>query len=377
MREYLGIFFKEVLRRIERLKGFFIKFIFSPKKNRGKEILLFPLTLVSFFYRQLIILRYKCYQRGFLFSRKLPIPVISVGNLTVGGTGKTPTAIYLAKFFQSHGKRVAILSRGYKGRAAKKINVVSDGEKIILGANEAGDEPFLLAEKLSGVPILTGKDRGLLGEYAWRNFSTEVVILDDGFQHLKVQKDVDIVLIDGQNPFGNGYLIPRGSLREPPEQLKRAQLILVTKLEREEDNEKVKKIISPYTYSTPIFFAYYIPVMLEDLKKREKFSLDYLQGKKVVALAGIAKPESFSSLLTRLGAEVVKTMFFPDHYRYQPKDLNNWKGDLPIITTKKDAVKLKHLSLPNRKILVLDVEIKIEKEKEFQRILKNYLLFLN
>jgi tetraacyldisaccharide 4'-kinase len=117
--------------------------------------------------------------------------------------------------------------------------------------------------------------------------------------------------------------------------------------------------------------------MLEDLRKKEKISLDYLQGKRVAALAGIAKPESFSSLLTQLGAEVVKTMFFPDHHRYQPKDLNKWKGDLPIITTKKDAVKLKNLSLPNQEILVLDVELKIEKEKEFQRILKNYLLSLN
>ena len=270
---------------------------------------------------------------------------------------------------------MAVLSRGYKGFASKKVNVVSNGKKILLSPEESGDEPFLLAEKLPGVPVLTGKNRGLLGEYAQKNFYTEVAILDDGFQHLKLQRNADIVLLNGQNPFGNGYLLPRGSLREPPEHLKRAHLILVTQPNGKEKSEEIKKVVSTYNAAAPVFFAHYVPIVLEKLKQKEKIPLDYLRGRKVVALAGVARPKSFIILLTQLGAEVVSTRFYPDHHRYQPHDLDKNEKNAIIITTGKDAVKLRSLPL-SEEILVLDIDLKIEKEAEFQERLKNYLLFL-
>jgi len=265
------------------------------------------------------------------------------------------------------------LSRGYKGSASQKVNVVSDSEQIMLSPDEAGDEPFLLAEKLPGVPVLTGKDRGLLGEYAQREFAAEVVILDDGFQHLKLQRNLDIVLLDGQNPLGNGFLLPRGPLREPPAQLKRAHLFLVTQLSTKKDGEVVKQLIRLYNRSAPIFFADYVPVTLEGLKKRGGLPLEHLRGKKVVALAGVARPESFSRLLIQLGAHVVSTLFYPDHHGYQPQDLNKGEKDSVIVTTEKDAVKLRPLFLPEREILVLGIELKIEKETEFRTRVRNYL----
>ena len=362
------------LERIKRLRNTFSTYVFRTPSNGGlRHFLLSPLALASLFYRRLTILRYQYYQRGCFSSRKLSIPVISVGNLTVGGTGKTPTTLYLARLLQSQGKRVVVLSRGYKGSASQKVNVVSDGEQVLLSPDEAGDEPFLLAEKLSGVPVLTGKDRGLLGDYAQREFAAEVVILDDGFQHLKLQRNLDIVLLDGQNPLGNGFLLPRGPLREPPEQLKRAHLFLVTQLDIKKDGAAIKQLIRLNNRSAPIFFANYVPVTLEWLQKGGRLPLEHLRGKKVVALAGVARPESFLRLLTQLGAQVVSTLFYPDHHRYQPQDLNKGEKNSVIVTTEKDAVKLRPLSLPEREIVVLGIELKIEKEAGFRIRLKNYL----
>lgn len=336
-------------------------------------MLLSPLTLTSLFYKQAVLLRLKAYQKGLFYARKLPIPVISIGNLTVGGTGKTPFTLYLARLLQEQGKRVAVLSRGYKGNSSLKVNVVSDGKSVHLGPEEAGDEPFLLAEKLPGIPVLTGKDRGILGEYAGKHFSIEVAVLDDGFQHLKLKRELDIILLDGGKPFGNGYLLPRGSLREPPEQLKRADLIVVTQADILKDHEEIKKKIRIHNRSAPIFFAHYSPVTLEKLNQKEKVSLDYLRGRKVVALAGVARPESFSALLTRLGAEVADTLFYPDHHRYKPEDLEKGEKGSVIVTTEKDAVKLRPLPLTIREILVLGIDLNIEREAALQKSLRKYL----
>ncbi|MCD6353861.1 MAG: tetraacyldisaccharide 4'-kinase, partial [Proteobacteria bacterium] len=328
------------------------------------------MACISFLYKHLIILRCQAYQKGIFFSRKLPISIISVGNLTVGGTGKTPTSIYLARLLQREGRRTAVLSRGYKGDASLNVNVVSDGKRVCLSPDEAGDESFLLVEKLPGVPVLTGRDRGLLCEYAMKNFSTEVAILDDGFQHLKLQRDLDIVLLDGNYPLGNGYLLPRGTLREPPQHLKRAHIILVAKPDKTTSKEKIERTIRNYNPFAPVFFVYYSPVLLERLNSKETISWEYLRGQKVVALAGLAHPEPFARLLTHLGAEVVDTIFFPDHCCYRTEYLAKIKVKAIIVTTEKDAVKLRSISLPTSEILVLGIEIRVEEEVKFQAAIK-------
>ena len=359
------------MRLIDKFHNAFVTFTFSPAKKRGKNFLLSPLTLLSFFFKQVVILRNQAYQKGLLSSRKLSIPVISIGNLAVGGTGKTPTTIYLAQLFQSKGKRVGILSRGYKGTASGPINVVSDGEKILLNPEEAGDEPFLIAQKLPQTIVLTGKDRGLVGEFAQKHFSIEAAFLDDGFQHLKLKRDLNILILDGQNPLGNGYLLPRGGLREPPEGIQRADLILIT--HGGNNQEKIKKIINRFSLNTPVFFADYSPVELEHLNSQEKLPLDYLRGKDVIALAGVAQPAYFVSLLTKMGAKIKETLFFPDHHFYHPRDLLGVNKNLILATTEKDAVKLKRFFLPNLDIFVLKVEFSIKNNEKFYDTLKKYL----
>ena len=359
------------MRAVDKFRNAFVKYSFSPEKKKGRQILLLPLTLLSFLYKQSVILRNRAYHKGLLRARKLSIPVISIGNLTVGGTGKTPTTIYLARLLQSMGKRVGVLSRGYRGAASGAANVVSDGVKVRLGPGEAGDEPFLIAEKLPGIVVLTGKDRGLAGEYAQKNFSIDVALLDDGFQHIKLKRDLDILLLDGRNPLGNGYLLPRGNLREPPESIRRAHLVLVTHADK--NYEEIKEIIHTFNLNAPIFFADYIPVGFEHLTSQEKLSLDFLHGKTVNALAGVARPEYFVSLLSQMGAEVKETLFFPDHHFYHPRELTKIDRNSIFVTTEKDAVKLKSLSLPECDILVLKIELKIENDEKFQDFLKKYL----
>jgi tetraacyldisaccharide 4'-kinase len=323
----------------------------------------------------LVTLRYHGYRSGLFSARKLSIPVISIGNLSVGGTGKTPTTLFLAQSLQEHGKRVAILSRGYRGAAANTVNVVSDGDRVLLSPDEAGDEPMLLAEHLPGVPVLTGKDRGRVGEYAQEYFSAEVAVLDDGFQHLRLRRDMDIVLVDQKKLFGNGYLLPRGPLRESPRSLRRAHIVLVTQPpgETTENRDVLEARIHSYHPTIPVFYAHYAPVKLTTLAGEEEISCDYLKGKRVVALAGVGRPGSFSGLLAGLGADVVETRFYPDHHYYQAVDVEGQTQDALIVTTEKDAVKLKFLDIKEKNIWVLSITLVIEQETAFFACLRKCL----
>ena len=194
-----------------------LKEIWEGERTAGASVAVASaLRLLSLPYGAAVALRNHLYDRELLRTAKLPCPVVSVGNLTVGGTGKTPTVILLAALLKEHGHRPAVLSRGYGGHAKASVNVVSDGNRILLGWREAGDEPVLIAGALPGVPVLTGPKRFLTGRAAVERFGADVLILDDAFQHRSLFRDIDIVLIDAARPFGNGFLLPRGPLREPP-----------------------------------------------------------------------------------------------------------------------------------------------------------------
>ncbi len=284
-------------------------------------------------------------------------------------------ALYLARLLQQQGKRVAVLSRGYRGAASASVNVVSDGSNILLNPQEAGDEPFFLAERLPGIPVLTGKDRGVAGEYAQRNLAAEVVVLDDGFQHIRLRRDVDIILLDRERPFGNGHLLPRGPLREPPHSIRRAHIALATQPHGsdKESQEGFEKGIHRYNSTIPIFYAHYTPLSLTRLSGEEQTSCEYLKGRPVIALAGIGRPDSFSDLLLTLGARVVETRFFPDHHSYQIEEVGGLNGEAIIVTTEKDAVKLKSLKLSEKNIRVLSIALSIDREAAFITCLKKYL----
>jgi tetraacyldisaccharide 4'-kinase len=352
------------MRRIDR-------FLYRKEKPLGERILLFPLYLLSLPYGWVVRSRSLFYSVKLLKTKILPCPVISVGNITVGGTGKTPLVMTLAKGLMDRGISVAILSRGYKGTKTSEP-VVSDGKSLFLSPEESGDEPFLMAQVCKGVPVLIGKDRFANGRIAFRKFGMKGLLLDDGFQHLPLHRDLDILLIDSTIGFGDQHLLPRGILREPLSHLRRAHLILLTKVEDPETCRPLEKKIHEIHPRAQVFHSHYQPTSLIG-PKGEQEALTSLKGRKILALSGIANPDYFSSLLRKWGTEIVSEAIFPDHHFYVSKDLSfikeKSKGADWIVTTEKDMLKLRGLGIGPLPIRALRIEMKIwEEEAFFKRI---------
>jgi tetraacyldisaccharide 4'-kinase len=342
-----------------------------------KKLLLSPLYLLSLIYRFLVQSRQTLYSTGILKSFTLPCRVISIGNITLGGTGKTPTAIYLAQLFQARGMKTVVLSRGYKGTSSEKAAVVSDGKRILLDVREAGDEPFLLSKALPGVPIIIGKNRVVAGQCAIEQFSPEMVILDDGFQHVQLKRDVDIVLIDLHYGFGNGHLVPRGMLREPLSSMKRANIFLLTKRIDARDDQAVEEKIISLTAGAPIFFTHYEINCLTTLHEDKQTDPRTLHGKKVLALSGIGNPHYFSYLLRLNGLSVTEEVILPDHHYYTPQDASMLGEYLSrvdcIVTTTKDSSKMDREMFKKLPILTLEVMLKIQDEQGFKEALFKHI----
>jgi len=291
----------------------------------------------------------------------------------MGGTGKTPTVIYLAQLLKEQGRRTVVLSRGYKGKTKGKLAVVSDGEQILLNAQDAGDESFLLSKALPDVPIIIGKDRVFSGQHAIEQFSPDIVLLDDGFQHLRLKRDVDILLIDLYYGFGNGHLLPRGILRESPSQLNRAHLFLLTKGNDSKDDQTIENKIRSFKPDAQIFSASYEIKCITGLKEEKEINLNQLKGEKVLALSGIANPHYFSYLLMHHGMSVIEEWRLPDHYYYTSKDAAKLSGYLNridfIITTAKDSSKMDKETFKKLPILVLEIMLKMHNEQGFKNAL--------
>ena len=336
------------------------------------DLLLFPLFAVSCIYGVVIWIRKTFYQRGLFKSRQLPCKVISVGNMTLGGTGKTPLVIALTRELQKRGINVGILSRGYKGMKERQGGIVSDGERVCLTPAESGDEPFMLAQMLSGVPVLVGKKRYEMGINAHERFGMDVLILDDGFQHLRLKRDVDIVLIDARQGFGNGRLFPRGPLREPLRSLRRASMLVLTKAEPSPTLGEIEGVLRYHAPAVPLYHSRYKSVFLLEAASKKMSPPHVVCGKRVFAFAGIADPAYFVYLLKGLGAEVVKEIHFPDHHNYELKDLMMLRHqgttvDL-FVTTEKDFVKLQRLPLDDIPLYILGIEQEIVEETFYQKV---------
>jgi tetraacyldisaccharide 4'-kinase len=279
----------------------------------------------------------------------------------------------LAKGLMDRGIPVAILSRGYKGTKSSG-SLVSNGQAFSLSPEESGDEPFLMAKSLKGIPVFVGKDRFVTGQMALQRFGVRGLILDDGYQHLQLYRDLNILLIDSQIGFGDHRLLPRGILREPLSHLRRAQIFLLTKVEDPRECRPLEAKLREIQPSSPIFHSHYEPMGLFG-PMEEWEELQSLKGKRALVLSGIANPDYFSSLLKRCGMEIIKEAIFPDHHPYTAKDLafleKQGRGADWFVTTEKDMVKLMKLDIGRLPIRALRIEVRIWEEKEFyQRVLE-------
>ena len=322
------------------------------------------LALLSFGYGALIRLRNVGYAVGILRTHRLPCRVLCVGNLTVGGTGKTPTVIALAASLTAAGSRVCVLLRGYR-REGSGVAVVSDGAQVLLGWREAGDEAVLLARSLPGVPIIVGGDRVAGGRLAVDRFRPEVILLDDGFQHRRLRRDADLVLLDGMDPFGGGWLLPRGRLREPVSALGRARAILVTRADQADDLARLRRRLERIAPRLPLALGVYRPCRLLDLSSKQSRRFEELRGKRVFAMSGIANPQGFQQTLVGTGARVAGSLAFPDHHVFSPGDGARMVREAHavsaewIVTTEKDAVRLDSQPPEGLPLLALGVRLEV------------------
>jgi tetraacyldisaccharide 4'-kinase len=272
--------------------------------------------------------------------------VVAVGNLTVGGTGKTPMVEWLARALAARGRRVVVLSRGYGRRAGPPVSVVSDEARVLASVDEAGDEPILLARRLPGVPVVVGADRRRAGEAALARFGPDVLLLDDGFQQQRLHVDLAVLCLDARAPWGHRGLLPRGSLREPPRAIARAHLLVLTHAAGVTCRAAVEAEVRRHAGSAPIAHATYEPEGGVDARTGAAVELPALRGRPVLAFAGIAAPERFATTLRGLGINVRELAAFPDHHAYRPADIATLEsrahaaGATALVTTEKDAVRL-------------------------------------
>ncbi len=356
-----------------------IEYLINIKKTGvAVELFLFPLTVLSFLFRLIVHTRGLLYSSGVLKSFRLSCKVVVIGNITTGGTGKTPMVICLADFLVRQGVKTVVLTRGYGGGGNSGIVVLSDGKNIFGSAEAVGDEAYMLASKLKGVPVVCAKDRVRGGSAAFDIFKPEVIILDDGFQHLRLQRDLDIVLVNSTDPFGNGFMLPRGKLREPVSSLKRAGIVVLTKANISDGRFKaVAQEVKKYCGNTKVFVSDLIASGLRDASKGERIKIDKLDGKKIFAFCSIGDPESFFSVLDKINIVAVERIAYPDHYIYKDNDysyicLRARQADL-IVTTEKDIAKI-DLNMIDKKVVVLETEVVIEKNEDFISLFRDRIL---
>ncbi|NBV84776.1 MAG: tetraacyldisaccharide 4'-kinase [Verrucomicrobia bacterium] len=365
--------------QLDNFEQFAIDVILERRKGKRARMLRAALWVLSGVFKTVVQTRLWMYRNRLLRSSSPGCLVISIGNLTVGGTGKTPVVELLARSLKDAGRHVAILSRGYKARKPpilrrlqrkwlgmdyRKTRVVHDGERLLLDSSVAGDEPFMLARSLGDVVVLVDKNRVRAALAAVRAFGCDTLLLDDGMQYAALRRRLDICLIDRQAPFGNEHLLPRGTLREPPANLRRASYIFITKCEDAENTELIERIRT-FNKTAGIIECTHKALHLQNLYTKEELPLSWLKGRHIGALSGIARPESFEDKLTNLGAELHITARFADHHRFSPDELNHFisrcvRRDLEaVVTTEKDSVRFPHRP-PSTDVPVLFLRVQID-----------------
>ena len=379
---------------IERLESYLVKLIQEKGADQnqpgGIRFLLRVLKAFSIVFAGIVSIRYFLYRIGVLRRYPLGIQVISIGNVTAGGTGKTPVTEIFARTLADEGRKVAILSRGYRRKEApwwKRVFtqvidpplVVSDGRRVLLDSATGGDEPYMLASNLPGVAVIVDRDRVKAGRYAIKRFGCNTLILDDGFQYQKLKHSTEVVLVDATNPFGNGNMLPRGILREPARHLKRADIIFITKCRG--DVSAVVEEVRRYNRTANIVECTHTPKVLRDVWSREEYPLSWLEGRTTCTLSGIASPKGFENSLRHLGAKVVWCERYADHHRYDSSEILyalNRTADMgadALVTTEKDAVRFPRFETTPVRCLYLRIAIEILKGGESFRDIINRICF--
>jgi len=328
-------------------------------------------------------LREAGYRQKILPSRKLPCKVISVGNITVGGTGKTPMTIYVAAELKRIGYKVAIVSRGYRGGAEIQGGIVSDGRTLYMDFELAGDEPYMIACRLKGVPVIVRKNRFAAGMLAVSKFQPDVIVLDDAFQHLKLQRDIDLILLDHTHPFGNAHLLPRGVLREPIASLRRGTACILTRCRfgAEEAAKASAAAIRTLMPGRPVFMSSHVPYFYT-IKSGEQLSFDAvsdffssdkfgrIENHRVFGFSGIARNDNFQRTVKDLGFNITGFLEFSDHHHYTEDDLNailhaaGNSGADRLITTEKDHARIAHKKPFSMELVVVGVKVSFGDDQE-------------
>ncbi len=333
------------------MRDFFLSLMTDKRNGPIYSVIKFLLYIISLVYGAGLIGRRLLYKFGIFRSEKVPLKIISVGNLTLGGTGKTPFVIALVKILDEElGKRASVLIRGY-----------------------GWDEHTMLKRKLADTPIMVGENRARSAHKAIKLYGSDTAILDDGFQHWELERNLDIVLIDARNPFGNGHLFPRGILREPKEAVRRAGVVIFTKVDKKvPDLGRVREDLMTINKDLVFLEALHKPVHIYDLRDRRERPLDFLDGKRVILLSSIGDPAYFAQTVRSIGADIAEHIIFSDHHNYTEDDAEriikrcNERKFAFILTTEKDEVKLRRMSLSfgDYPVMTLVIEMEIISEKE-------------
>ena len=387
----------------EKTEQYVVDIINGRQANTFDKVFKRFLFVLSRLYRNITQLRLTLYDNSLLKQHELGCTVISVGNLTTGGTGKTPVVELLAKTLASRGRHVAILSRGYRSKPQPFLTrlkakwshdislfppkVVSNGQKVLLNSQDAGDEPFMLASNLLETPerlgtaVVVDKDRVKGGNYALTNLRADTLILDDGFQYLRLRPLHNILLVDSTNPFHNHEMLPAGLLREPIKNLRRANVIFLTKSNGSPCLRHLHDFLHRHNPSAAIIECNHEPKNLQHLDTRDVLPLETLKGKKVAALSAIAVPASFLKYITQFGGDIVYSKHFVDHHRFKDEELEDFFANAEkhhaeiLVTTEKDAVRIPPLKDKARPFYFLRIEIKILKgEEDFNKCITQICL---
>jgi tetraacyldisaccharide 4'-kinase len=336
----------------------------EPRASWGDRLLLLPLAPAEGLFRAAAAARGALHDAGVLSATRADVPVISVGNLAVGGAGKTPVVLAIAERLLAAGRLPAVLSRGY-GASRKDDRVVSDGERVLLDAEEGGDEPVLLARRLPGLRVLCGSDRAALAGKAVA-LGADLLLLDDGFQHRRLLRDLDVVVLDAANPWGNGHCLPRGPNREPPSALRRAGLVWLGHADRAspEGLEGLRQLALRLTGRAPVE-SRHAPHDLADGLLVRRFPLEDLAGRRVGLLTGVARSGSVQRTVEELGSRVVQAFVFPDHHRFTEREAadaleaTSRAGASLLVTTEKDAVRLPPGSAGDDRLRVVRIDAEV------------------